>query len=167
MVLASVSYALQAGSDLNVLRTNDVASANAMNLIGNELVQTIEGNAGINTIASAGGNDTLTGGAGNDFFLFHAALNAATNVDTITDFSVPNDTIRLENLIFTALAAGALAAGAFRIGAAAADADDRVVYNAANGNLMYDADGTGASTSVLFAKLSAGLAMTAADFVVV
>jgi serralysin len=42
------------------------------------------------------GNDTLTGGAGNDTFFFNTALGA-TNVDTIADFSVPADTIQLEN----------------------------------------------------------------------
>ena len=65
----------------------------------------------------------------NDLFFFNTALNAATNVDTVTDFSVANDTFRLENAIFAGLAAGALNADAFHIGAAAADAEDRIIYS--------------------------------------
>ena len=38
------------------------------------------------------GQRYLTGGAGNDTFLFNSGLSAATNVDRITDFSVPADT---------------------------------------------------------------------------
>ena len=45
--------------------------------------------------------DYLDGGAGNDSFVFNAALTA--NTDNITDFAPVDDTIRLENLIFTKL----------------------------------------------------------------
>ncbi|MCV3244136.1 calcium-binding protein, partial [Mesorhizobium sp. ZC-5] len=98
---------------------------------------------------------------------FNTALNAAANVDAIFDFSVPADTIMLENTIFSTLAAGVLAASAFHIGAAAADALDRIIYNAATGALSYDSDGTGAAAATQFATLSTGLAMTNADFFVV
>jgi serralysin len=63
-----------------------------------------------------------------------------------------------------------LAAGALRIitsGSSALDADDRILYNSTNGALWYDADGTGATSPIYFAQLSAGLALTAADFLVV
>ena len=106
-----------------------------INLTGNEFTNIVTGNAGVNVINGKAGNDTLTGNAGNDFFLFNTALNAATNVDTIADFVVANDTIRLENAIFTGLAAGTLNADAFHVGAAAADAEDRVIYNNATGAL--------------------------------
>ena len=70
--------------------------------------------------------------------------------------------------MFTALTAlGRLTADAFHIGAAAADAEDRIIYNSATGALSYDANGTGAGGSIQFAKLTAGLALTNADFVVV
>ena len=77
------------------------------------------GNGHDNRITGNGRSNTLTGANGNDVFVFNTALNAATNVDTITDFSVLHDTIQLENAIFTGLAGGVLAAGAFTIGAAA------------------------------------------------
>ena len=78
-----------------------------------------------------------------------------------------NDTIRLENAIFTGLAAGTLNADAFHIGAAAADAEDRIIYNSATGALYFDSNGNAAGGMVQFAKLTAGLSLTNADFVVV
>lgn len=48
------------------------------------------------------GNDTLTGGAGQDAFVFATALNASTNVDTITDFGTGGDQIWLDNSFFPA-----------------------------------------------------------------
>jgi Ca2+-binding RTX toxin-like protein len=139
-----------------------------LSLTGNTLVNVLTGNAGANVITGWLGNDTLTGAGGNDIFQFNSALNGSTNVDTITDMNQNgNDTIRLENSIFTTLAAGNLAAGAFRIGTAAADADDRIVYNSANGQLIYDSNGSAAGGATLFAILDPGLTLTAADFFVV
>jgi Ca2+-binding RTX toxin-like protein len=100
--------------------------------------QHIYGNAGNNVIDGKGGNDTLQGLGGQDIYAFTTALGAG-NVDTITGFSVANDTIQLENAVFTGLAAGALAAGAFNTGAAATQADDRIIYNSATGALLFDA----------------------------
>ncbi|HEX8257601.1 MAG TPA: hypothetical protein VF589_08195, partial [Allosphingosinicella sp.] len=50
-------------------------------------------------------------------------------------------------------------------GAAAADANDRIIYNAANGSLYYDADGSGAAAQILFARVTAGTSLSYADFV--
>ena len=77
------------------------------------------------------------------------------------------DKIYLDNAVFGVLADGALAAGAFRSGTAAADADDRIIYNSATGALFYDADGNGAGAAVQFATLSTGLALSASDFLVI
>ena len=126
-VNASVTYWLGAGVSSETLRTDNAAGVAAINLTANEINNFVTGNAGANQLNGREGNDTLTGNAGNDLFFFNTALNAATNVDTVTDFSVANDTFRLENAIFTGLAAGALNADAFHIGAAAADAEDRII----------------------------------------
>jgi Ca2+-binding RTX toxin-like protein len=49
---------------------------------------------------------------------------------------------------------------------AAADANDFLIYNATTGALYYDPDGNGDAAAVQFATLSAGLALTAGNFVV-
>ena len=130
-VISSVIYMVGAGVRPRLCGPERRRQSTAINLTGNEINNFVTGNAGANLINGGAGNDTLTGNAGNDFFFFNTALNAATNVDTIIDFSVAEDTIRLENAFFTGLATGTLEAGAFRIGAAAADADDRIIYNSA------------------------------------
>jgi len=88
------------------------------------------------------GNDTLTGGLANDRFYFNTALNAATNLDTITDFSnsgANTDKIYLSSSIFTGLPLGTLAATDF--GTAAAVGADVVAI----GGALYFAAG-GAAT---------------------
>ncbi|HEV2747849.1 MAG TPA: FG-GAP-like repeat-containing protein [Allosphingosinicella sp.] len=110
--------------------------------------------------------DRLTGGTGEDRFHFDTALDPAVNVDLVTDFTAADDTIMLDRAIFEAIGAdGVLAASAFREGDAAADANDRIVYNIANGNLYYDADGAGGADHTLFAKVAAGTALTNVDFI--
>jgi Ca2+-binding RTX toxin-like protein len=163
-VNTAVSYTLQAGSSVELLRTDTTA---AVTLVGNERGQTIEGNAAGNGLYGKAGNDTLTGGGGNDLFLFDTTLNATTNVDTITDFNAAQDTIRLDNAVFTALTtAGTLAAGAFNTGAAT-QADDRIIYNTATGALIYDFNGSANGGGVKFATLIGAPALSAADFVIV
>ena len=128
------------------------------------------GGAGIDTLAGGLGNDILTGGLGSDTFVFNATLGA-TNIDTITDFSVADDTINLENSgagLFTALTTtGTLDASAFWTGSAAHAASDRIVYDNLTGDIFYDADGTGATAQIKIATLSAGLALTNLDFVII
>ena len=125
--------------------------------------------AGVNQLNGRLGNDTLVGKAGNDFFLFNTAPNTITNRDTITDFNVAQDTIRLDNAVFTALgtATGVLAVNKFLLGAAAHDADDRIIYNPATGALIYDPNGIAAGGAVQFATLAKNLAITNLDFLVV
>ena len=111
----------------------------------------------------------LTGGTGLDSFLFDTALNAVTNVDQIFDFNSVDDVAQLSSAIFTAAGpVGTLAAAAFRIGASAADASDRIIYNTTNGNVYYDADGTGAAGAKLFATLTGSPdTVTHADFFII
>ncbi|MBD2548141.1 hypothetical protein H6G65_00775 [Microcystis elabens FACHB-917] len=126
----------------------------------------INAGAGNDTLIGGAGNDTLTGGAGADRFRFATALNATTNRDVITDFSLAQgDTIELENAVFTAFtAAGSLAASAFFIGAAATTSAHRILYNVRTGLLAYDSDGNGAAAAVAFAKLTPGMALTSNQF---
>ncbi|MCP5229071.1 S8 family serine peptidase [Accumulibacter sp.] len=136
-------------------------------LTGNALDNTLHGNAGNDTLNGGLGNDLLTGGAGNDVIRFDSLFDALTNLDTITDFSVTDDTIELENAIFTSLmTTGPLAVDSFRLGTAAVDADDYVIYDSGTGALYYDADGSGTGAPAQFAALGSGLALTNLDFLV-
>jgi Ca2+-binding RTX toxin-like protein len=138
------------------------------NVIGGGLADTLTGNALANSLIGGGGNDTLIGGAGADRFRFDTALNATTNRDVISDFSIAQgDTIELENAVFTALTTtGTLVASAFFIGAAATTATQRILYNNATGSLLYDSDGIGAIGSIAFATLTTGLALNNTSFTI-
>jgi Ca2+-binding RTX toxin-like protein len=166
-VRTTVSYVLAYGQDVEYLATMSHSGTQAINLTGNATGNIVQGNDGANQIAGGDGRDELTGGGGQDRFLFNSPPNAATNMDVITDFNVADDTIVLENAVFAGLADGPLAADRFRVGTAALDANDNVIYNAGNGALFYDADGNGAGPAVQFAQLTAGLALTANDFLIV
>ncbi len=131
---------------------------------GNALNNTITGNAANNTLNGFAGSDTLIGGDGADTFVFSTLLGAG-NVDTISDFSVVDDTISLSSALFN-LSVGALDPAFFHIGDAAADADDRIIYDAATGALYFDSDGNGIDAAVQFATLTAGLSLTSSDFII-
>ncbi|HNG77955.1 MAG TPA: calcium-binding protein, partial [Burkholderiaceae bacterium] len=147
------------------------AGAGAINGTGNALANVLTGNEGNNTLNGGDGNDTLIGGAGNDTFVFDTALNAATNVDVISDFAA-GDLVLLDNDIFTALgAAGALSAGqiysgAGVTGASVAGQTAGVYYDTSTGSLYYDADGFGGTAAVQFATLTSKPVLTASSFVV-
>lgn len=163
-VMSSISYTL--GANLENLT---LTGATAIDGVGNELGNTLVGNSAANILNGRAGADTLTGGLGADIFL----INSLTGIDTITDFVAVDDTIRLENAVFTSLTAvGTLAAGNLRAGAGfttAADTNDYLIYNSTTGALYYDADGSGAGAAVQFATLGATThpALTAADMVVI
>ncbi|MCA3284340.1 MAG: hypothetical protein ING16_15875, partial [Roseomonas sp.] len=143
---------------------NSLANA----LAGAGQADTLNGGGGTDTLAGGLGADSLFGGTGRDQFVFNSALDAA-NVDRISDYSTTDDTIVLDDAVFTALGSpGTLAAGAFKAGAAATDADDRIIYNTSTGALLYDADGSGSGLAIQFATLS-GLTGTlnAAEFIII
>ena len=154
-VQSSVSFSLANGFIDNII----LAGSDDIDATGNALDNHITGNAG---------NNRLYGGAGNDSFRFDTALSPLTNVDTIIDFNVSDDTILLANAIFTALTVtGTLAEAAFHIGPAAASTDHRIIYDNVSGDLFYDPNGDAAGGSILFAHLLPGLALTFQDFLVI
>jgi Ca2+-binding RTX toxin-like protein len=64
-----VSYALQAGQEVEVLRAD--VGATGLVLTGNEFVNTIIGGAGNDTVTGGRGDDTALLGAGNDAFFWN------------------------------------------------------------------------------------------------
>jgi Ca2+-binding RTX toxin-like protein len=163
---AMASHSLSAGAEIETLEAVNLGDTTALSLTGNEFGQSVIGNNGANTINGGAGSDTLTGHGGADMFQFTTALGGG-NVDAITDFQAGTDKIQLDDAVFTGLGLGALAAGAFVTGSAAGDADDRLIYNSATGQLLFDADGNGAGAAVQFAALASGLSLTASDFAVI
>ena len=137
------------------------------NLTGTVFNDTFFGDAGDNVLAGKRGNDILVGGGGHDTFVFDTPFEGAINVDTIVDFEAGIDRIALDRAIFTGLGAGSLPASAFVVGAAAQDADDRIIYNSATGELSFDADGNGAGAAIVFAILTNHPTISAGDLLVV
>ena len=166
-VIASVNYALAAGSEIEYLQGPSATSTSPIKLTGNSFAQSIVGDAAANVIDGGGGNDTITGGGGADTFVFDTALNAATNDPTITDFTVGTDIFNLASSVFTALTPGTLPAADFTTAATATTASQHILYNAGTGALSYDADGNGSGAAVQFATISKNLSLTAASFHVV
>ena len=165
-VTVSNYHLLAAGAEVEVLSTTDQNGTAGITLWGNELSQTVIGNAGANQLNGGGGADTLQGLGGQDVFVFYTALGGG-NVDTILDFVSVDDHFFLNHTIFTGLPIGPVDGTRFAFGSAAADADDRIIYNLATGQLFFDADGNGAGEQVLFAILSGAPTLSSADFQVI
>ena len=128
------------------------------NITGSSYDDNLTGDSAANTLKGGLGNDVLTGGGGKDCFDFTSALSTLTNVDTITDFTIGSDKIRLDNSIMNKLqtTAGMLSKASYWEGAGITkghDADDRILYDTASGKLYYDADGSGSIAAVQIALI--------------
>lgn len=153
-----------AKGDSYVSIENVTGSSFSDRLTGNSTANKIFGGAGNDKIYGGLGNDHLNGGSGNDTFVFDTKLGA-TNIDTLSSFSPKDDTIWLDDDIFTkAGKVGDLSSSAFHVGTKAHDSSDRIIYDNVNGKLLYDADGTGKVAAIQFASVGKGLSITASDF---
>jgi Ca2+-binding RTX toxin-like protein len=186
-ILTSVSHVL-ASDQLDLTGTG----SDSISLTGNALANLIKGNTGANKIkglagddklyGDAGndkiyggaGNDLLSGGAGKDAFVFDTKPNTTTNHDKVVDFKLKEDTIWLDNAVFTKLGTSGTAAhpaalnkAFLALGTKAKDANDYLIYDKGTGNLFYDADGSGHGAPVLVATFSKGLALTHWNFQVI
>lgn len=162
------------GADTLVSIESVRGSAFFDNLVGNSRANNIQGMGGDDLIRGRQGNDVLSGGAGLDHFRFDTVPDRVSNVDTIMDWSSPQDTIELDNAVFTAFASdGSLPGGALRVWTLtdqSVDSSDRIIHDSFHGTLLYDADGSGSQFQpVMFARLVLGApaVVTAADFVIV
>ena len=148
-------------------------TSSADTLTGTAGVDHIDGLAGTDKIFGKGGADMLTGGRGHDKFVFDTPLDG--HAATITDFNTSEDSIFLDNAVFTKLGSGtmgkpqSLADAYFQHGdgVVAHDSNDFVLYDSHTGILSYDADGNGSGAPIPIAHLSAHLDLTKYDIFVV
>lgn len=165
-LIASASFRLAAGQEVELIRFAESMKP-GLRLIGNEFDQMLIGNKNANVMDGGAGNDIMTGGGGADTFLFSTKIGAG-NVDRITDFSQPDDTIGLARSEFWQLSTGELASNLFKsLDTGKVDADDRVLYKQSTGELFYDWDGSGKQAEILVGVLDNKAALTAADFLIV
>ena len=189
VVLGTGTASVAVTTATSAVSVNASAVVNGLTITGNNGINTLTGTGFADTIIGNSGNDilvgglgndvlrgglgkdTMTGGAGLDTFRFETAPSASTNLDTIVDFSLADDTIELENAIFTALTAtGALNATSFRSGAGiitAADANDYLIYNTTTGFLYYDANGSATGAAIQIATFTGKPLLTASDFLII
>ncbi|ACB32907.1 Na-Ca exchanger/integrin-beta4 [Leptothrix cholodnii SP-6] len=174
-VYSNVSYTLSSEVESLVLTgsagLSGTGNDSANLLAGNAGANNLTGGLGNDTLNGAAGNDVLNGGVGSDLFVFNGTLNAASNVDTISDFSA-GDRIALDNDIFSALgAAGTLNSSSFYAGAGFVESTSAaqaagVYYDLNTGSLYYDADGFGSGVGVKFAEVSGIPTLSNASFIV-
>ncbi len=139
-------------------------------MAGGDGADTVNGDDGNDLLNGGLGNDVLTGGAGADRFVFDSKIKPkGSNVDTISDFKAADDTILLDNAIFTKLKHdGVLKAKYFEVGKKAHSGKDYVVYNNKTGDLIYDKNGDHKGGALVFAHIEGTPDdLSAADFLVV
>ncbi|MBD2680376.1 MULTISPECIES: putative Ig domain-containing protein [Nostoc] len=189
LVKSSISWVL--GNNLENLT---LTGSSAINGTGNSLNNIITGNGGANVLTGEDGNDSLYGGAGIDTLLGGAGDDVLTGgtgkdvltggtgrdslyltdtrtggFDTITDFTVGDDTIFISKAEF-ALSQSVnttLDSSIFRLGTSATAAGDRFIYNQSTGNLFFDKDGVGGTAQVQIAQLSNQALLTNTNITVI
>jgi Ca2+-binding RTX toxin-like protein len=176
-VFTSTSFALSRYAEIEVLAALEPGARTPLNLSGSATSNVLYGSAGANVLRGLAGNDTfyagrgkdiIYGGSGKDVYVFDTKPNSTTNYDRIRDFSVRDDTVRLDNAVFTKAGAnGRLKASAFWVGSGAHDGNDRIIYNPDSGALLYDRDGTGAAVAVKFAQVAKHLHLSHKDFLII
>lgn len=176
-------YAKDNNATLNGGAGNDV-------IFGGAGVDRLEGGDGADKLIGGIGNDILVGGAGADRFVFS---NPIQGIDQILDFNVAEDIIEIQLPLFIRESSGSvtsivavgddpanntfgkagltgnalLPAEQFHVGAGAADANDRFIYDSITGGLFFDVDGSGANPQLQLATLAPGLAFTNANISIV
>jgi serralysin len=154
----------------------DLLSPNAQDATGNAVANLIAGTFSANQLSGLAGDDTLdglgyldtmTGGSGTDVFRFSIRPQFRDEPALLADFVQGVDRIAFEGSMSSIGPSGPLAGSAFRLGSAAVDADDRILYDTATGLLRVDPDGSGTvHAPLVFARVAVGTALSAADFFV-
>lgn len=150
VIRTTVSYALRAGNEIEVLRTNDDQGKASINLAGNELNQTLIGNAGANILDGNGGIDTLVGGGGKDIFILGPGP-----IDHISDYA-KGEQVDITYFLNVAAGTNVTSGGYLRVtrsGSIQVDLDG-------GGNDWFTVGTVNGSSAVTFRYLSGGAATT-------
>jgi len=137
------------------------------NLFGGAGIDTLLGGAGDDVLTGGVGKDILTGGTGQDSF--YLTDTRTGGFDTITDFTVGDDTIFISKaeFVLTQSVNTTLDSSIFRLGTSATAAGDRFIYDQITGNLFFDKDGTGSGAKVQIAQFSNQAMLTSENITVI
>lgn len=146
-------------------------------LTGNGQANALDGGRGNDVLDGRGGNDWLEGGAGRDRlvggagaddFVFDHRPGGAWGPDRISGWD-GRDEIVLDRAAFRGIGGGGdLPRGAFRVlGEGRVDGSDRLLYDARDGELYYDPDGSGSAARRLLLTLDGDPRLGVDDFAVI
>src|SRR4051812_45200285 len=136
-------------------QTITVAVTDVNDISGTPGADSLVGGAASEVFQGLGGNDQYLGAAGNDTFLIN---NPAGGLVTLRDFWTGQDTIGLDQIGFGIAGNGSLASNGigYVVGSAASTSAPTVIFNPSTSFFFWDADGTGPSAPVAFARLDPG-----------
>jgi len=160
---------MASGDSGNNLLVGTAGNDTLLGLAGND---TLSGAAGDDWLEGGTGQDNLTGGSGADRFVFREDPYN-TNYDRVFSFASGTYELVLDRDAYTTIGApGEFAAGDGRFYAAAGaagghDADDRIIYDTSNGNLYYDADGSGGGRAMFIGVLHGAPDLEASDIAII
>ena len=176
-VIATASYILAAGSDVETLRALSVSSATAINLTGNALANAIFGHVGNDALKGGAGNDVLTGGLGKDVLTGGAGadrfdfdrvdeVGKGATRDTVADFAVRVDDIDLSSIDANGGGAGNAAFGFLAAkGAAFTGVAGQLRWAQTPANTLIEGDINGDKTADFQMQLIGLKTLIAGDFI--
>jgi Ca2+-binding RTX toxin-like protein len=133
-------------------------------LSGGDGDDSLAGEAGNDTLSGGNGDDVLSGGGGADIFSFQSASEGS---DQITDFEHGIDHIEI---LAAGFGGGLVAGGSVSLVSGsdptATASTGQFLFDTDNGQLLWDADGTGGGAAVLIATLSNVPPLTTSDFII-
>ncbi|MFC3125595.1 choice-of-anchor I family protein [Pseudoroseomonas globiformis] len=176
-VVSRIDYALPGNVEkLQLHGESKTGTGNAQDnvIMGNALDNVLLGEAGNDVLRGGAGGDRLDGGSGNnrlwgdgeaDTFVFSSLQQG--DLQRIMDFAPGEDRLEFDGAVFTALSGcgndGTLREDALTTTGAAATGATRLIYEAASGNLYYDADGKGGEAANRIGWIGKDLDLGASD----
>jgi Ca2+-binding RTX toxin-like protein len=170
------------GSEEDIIIGGDGNNTELFGGLGNDIIvgragnDKIVGGSGNDILFGAAGNDTLRGGGGQDRFTYQGGIPFDTSrigIDNIADLRTNRDKIVLERGTFTALQSSAGQGFDVTIEFAVVNSDAEaetsaafIAYNAQNGKLFYNQNGSeaGLGEGAQFAILQGNPQLNASDF---